>query len=174
MSEHTSEALDRMRREVDALRRQVRLQQWGGAALVCCVLLAVAFGAAPAAKEDARFGRISARSLSIVDDKGEPAVQVYAVEGGGAILLRGPDGREAVHLVAGPERNDVIVYDRSGAPAAAVQGLGGEGRFSLHKTFASKAAAEAAMAPLPVGEYSSRGEGKAVTVPTVQLPAAVP
>ena len=93
--------VDELRRELRSVRRQLRLQQCCGAALACGVFLAVAFGAAPAGREDASFGRVCTRSLGVIDDDGRRAAQVYAASGAGAVFLRGPEGRDAVHLIAG-------------------------------------------------------------------------
>ena len=171
MSGREPVVLDEMRRELRSLRRQVRLQQFGGAVLTGCLLLMVTIGAAPNGTGDGHFGRLFARQLIVRDDRGQTVAQVYGVDGGGALLLRGAGGaRDGIHLIAGAERNDVMVYDMKGNLAAAVQGIGREGRLSTYQTFADRATADAAMAPRRPDSHISAANGNEITVATVRLP----
>ncbi len=166
--------LTRMERDMTSLRRQLRVHRLLSVLALAGLGLAIAIGAAPAEKSDGHFNRVFARSIMVTNDAGKAVAQLYAVDEGGSLLLRDAQDQQAIHLIAGKSRNDLIIYDRRGDVALAAQGMATEGRLSLHKTYEDLAAAEAAQpAPDPkVKSYLTKPGSERVTVPVLRLPQA--
>jgi hypothetical protein len=174
MDIYTEDRLNRMEREMGAVRRQLRFHRLVLVLALAGFGLALAVGAAPGKKEDGHFDRVFARSITVANDAGKPAAKLYAADGGGSLMLRDAEDREAVHLIAGQSRNDLIIYDRRGDVALAAQGMADEGRLSLHKTYDDQATAEAAQPPdANIKSYLSKPGSTRVTIPVLRLPQAV-
>ena len=169
MSARAEHRLAEIEREVTSLRKQLRLHRILTLLVLGACGAAVAVAASPAPPKDGTFNRVFARSVTILNESEKPAAQLYSVDGAGALLVSDPENREAIHLISGKERNDVIVYDRRGDVAAAVQGMADRGRFSLHRTFDNRAAAEAAQEG-QIHEYFIKRDSTRVTVPVCSLP----
>lgn len=165
MSTTIPERMSQMSREIDRLRKRLATQQ---AILLGLVAGGVALFCVGAASQDGHFDRVFAKSIIIRNARGDTAAQLYAVDGAGSLLIRDSSGEEAIHIISGAERNDLLIYDRkNGRIAVAVQGMTDRGRLSLHRTFASVVAAEEALGKRPSSYLASE---KQVTVPVQRLP----
>lgn len=172
MNAGTDERLSRMEKEIGTMRRQLRWHRTLSVVAVAGFGLAMVIGAAPGGSPDARFNRISARSINITNDAGKTVAELDASYGGGSLMLRSPDDQPAMHLIAGATRNDVILYDRRGDIAVVAQGVADEGRLTLHKTFNDQAGAEAALPAANIGSYLVDAKTKRATVRVLRLPEA--
>jgi len=166
MSTTIPERMSEMSREIDRLRKRLAAQQ---AILLGLVAIVAAVFCIGAASHDGHFDRVFAKSVIIRNAKGDTEAQLYATEGGGSLLIRDSSGEEAIHLISGPERNDLLVHDRkNGRIAVAVQGMKDRGRLSLHRTFPNLEAAKDTLGHSP-GSYLIDEKGQ-VTVPVLRLP----
>lgn len=167
MSTTIPERMSQMSREIDRLRKRLATQQ---AILLGLVAGGVAVFCIGAASQDGHFDRVFAKSIIIRNARGDTAAQLYAVDGAGSLLIRDSSGEEAIHIISGAERNDLLIHARkNGRIAVTVQGMTDRGRLSLHRTFASVVAAEEALGKRP-SDYFGRSDEKQVTVPVLRLP----
>jgi len=173
MSTTVQERMAKMERELVRVRKRAAAQQATLLSLVAIIGVMFCLGAKSPRVADGHFDSVFANSVIIRNAKGDTAVQLYAIEGGGSILIRDSSGQEAIHFISGPERNDLLINDRNnGRIAVAVQGMKDRGRLSLLRTFAGLGAAEDVLQQKP-REYLSSPDGKGVTVPVLRLPEPV-
>ena len=166
MSTTVQERMSQMSGEIDRLKKRLATQR---VILLSLAGLGVAALCMGAVSRDGHFDRVFANSITIRNAKGDTAAQLYAVDGAGSLLIWDSSGQQAIHIISGAERNDVLIHDRqNGRIAVALQGMADRGRLSLHRTFANMDAAVAALDERPRSYLGSGGE--AVTVPVQRLP----
>jgi hypothetical protein len=166
MNTKIQECISEMNHELDRLRKCLAAQQ---AILLGLVAIVVAVFCVGAKSRDGHFDRVFAKSVIIRNAIGGTAAQLYAVEGAGSLLICDSSGDEAIHLISGKERNDLLIHDRkNGRIAVAVQGMKDNGRLSLHRTFPNLEAAKDTLGHSPDSYFiNEKGE---VTARILRLP----
>jgi len=160
------EQISQMSREIALLRKRVVVQQVILLGLLVIIVASLCMGAA---SQDGHFDRVFAKSVTICNAQGEPAAKLYAVDGAGSLSILDSSGREAIHLISGSERNDLLINDRNnGRIAVAVQGMKDRGRLSLLRTFQDVDIAKQTLGK-KMRDYLINGKGQ-VAVPVLRLP----
>jgi len=161
MDTETIERLIRLETEMKTLHRSLRI--WRTVAIVSIGLVSILLAGAIQSKQD---DYIRAKSLAIVNDSGQVVVQAYGHKGGGSVLIRDVDGREAIHLISGKERNDLFIYDNHANLAVALQGMSNQGRFGVYRTMNKDKAKDY--------KVSLGAKGNKRTVPLIRFPEDLP
>ena len=97
------------------LRNKLCYMVLGATIMLLGIAVESIFSPLSVAQQKQAFGEIECRKLTVVDDKGNPAVILGAVDGG-AILVLDETGNTALSLSSGDAANRVIIYDRTSKP----------------------------------------------------------
>ncbi len=167
MNKAITEQMLQMSHEIDHLRKRFATQQTIFLVLFAIVVAVLCTGSA---SHDGHFNRVFTQSMIIQNTNGDPVVQLYNTEDGSSLLICDSSGREAIHLISGSERNDVLINDKNSENiAVAIQGMSDRGHISVLRTFQNIYAAKESLSK-PPESYLSGSKKEEVIVPVLRLP----